>query len=131
MEAILLIGRIIFGGYFIFNGMNHLWNVNMMTPYTAAKGVPFPRVAVLGSGVLLLLGGISILLGLYAWVGAILVIVFLVPTTLIMHRFWGIADRMQSMMEMTMFLKNLALIGAAAMLWYFTFTYGSGPLSLG
>ena len=65
-------------------------------------------------------------MGFYAWVGAILLIIFLVPTTLIMHRFWDVEDPQMAMIEMVNFTKNWALVGAMLVLWY----AGSGPFGL-
>jgi putative oxidoreductase len=78
------------------------------------------------SGILALLGGVSILLGYRARFGAFLVLLFLVPVTLIMHRFWGVADPQVAALQRVMFMKNLSMAGAALMLMY----YGSGPMSL-
>jgi len=97
-----------------------------MSQYTASMGVPLPTVATLVTGLMILLGGLSILLGYKVKIGALLLIVFLVPTTFIAHAFWDIQDAMQAQMQMVMFMKNLGLTGAAMLIYYF----GSGPLSL-
>jgi len=75
---------------------------------------------------MLLLGGLSILLGYKVKIGALLLVVFLVPTTFIAHSFWGIEDAMQSQMQMIMFMKNISMTGAALIFYYF----GTGPLSI-
>jgi uncharacterized membrane protein YphA (DoxX/SURF4 family) len=62
VDIAFLIGRIIAGGYFIMGGFNHFNNLEMMTGYAKSKGTPAPTVAVTGTGVLLLLGGVSLLL---------------------------------------------------------------------
>ena len=130
MEALFLISRIIVGMFFLFNGVNHFTRLGMMTQYTASYGVPSPRLAVLGTGVLLVLGGLSLLLGVWPWVGAILLIVFLIPTTFMMHRFWGLQDQVMAMTQMAHFMKNLALVGFLLMTIYFVLEHGAGPLSL-
>jgi putative oxidoreductase len=78
------------------------------------------------SGVIAVFGGVSILLGYYARVGAWLLVVFLVPVTLMMHNFWAVADPILKQSVEIMFMKNLSMLGAALMIAYF----GSGPLSL-
>lgn len=85
----------------------------MMTGYTASKGVPAPKLAVLGSGVVILLGGLGILLGVYVEWAVLLLAVFLVIVTFVMHNFWKIEDPNAKMMDMIMFMKNLALLGGA------------------
>src|SRR3989344_1265261 len=47
---IFLIGRIMFGGYFVMMGFNHFKNHQMLTGYAASKKVPMPSMAVYISG---------------------------------------------------------------------------------
>ncbi len=108
-----LIGRILFGGFFIFNAYNHSMQAGPIGQYAISKGVPAPTMAVLGTGIILLLGGMSILLGFKPKIGSTLILIFLVPVTLIMHDFWTVEDPSIRMREMVNFMKNTALIGAA------------------
>ena len=94
--------------------------------YAAAQGVPLPAVLVPASGVLALVGGLSVLLGYRARVGAWMLVAFLLPVTLVMHQFWGIPDPQMAGVQKAMFLKNLSMLGGALMIAYF----GSGPASL-
>ena len=95
---------------------NHFMKLNYMSGYAQAKGVPSPKLAVAGSGVLLLLGGASVLLGLYPTIGIILLIVFMLGTTFQIHNFWAVTDPQMKQAEMVNFLKNMALTGALLML---------------
>lgn len=126
MKYVPLIGRILFSLMFLSSGFGHLTNTKAMSPYAASMGVPAPTIAVVVSGIMIVLGGFGILLGYKVKIGAILLIVFLVPVTFIMHAFWGIEDPMQMQMQMAMFLKNLSMIGGALIIYYF----GTGPLSI-
>src|SRR6266566_2728924 len=63
MQYLFLAGRVLYGGFFLLAGIDHYRHVQMMTPYAAAKGLSAPRLAVLGSGSLIILGGLSVLLG--------------------------------------------------------------------
>lgn len=109
---VLLVSRVLFGGLFAFMGLNHFMDADQMIPYTASKGVPRPTLAVYGSGVVLILGGLAILTGVYATVGAVLLAAFFAVTTPLMHDFWAAPpDEQQS--EMTDFLKNTALFAAS------------------
>ena len=94
--------------------------------YAASHGVPLAGFAVPLSGVIALVGGLSIALGYKARIGAWFVVAFLVPVTLMMHAFWGVADPMMRMMQQAMFMKNLSMLGGALLIAYF----GSGPFSL-
>ncbi len=50
MKIPFLIGRTVFGGFFLYNGIHHFLKRNQMKPYVAAKGVPMPDLAVTLSG---------------------------------------------------------------------------------
>ncbi len=113
MKALFLIGRIVFGGYFIYNGINHMVNHGMLAGYAGSKKVPKPKAAVISSGVLLLAGGTSVLLGIKPKLGAAAIIAFLSGVSPVMHNFWVSEDPNQRMADMVNFTKNLALLGAA------------------
>ncbi|GAB4415684.1 MAG: hypothetical protein Kow00106_11120 [Anaerolineae bacterium] len=114
-DALFLIGRIVLGLFYLYNASNHILNLKAMSGYTRSKGVPFPTLATLSTGVMLLLGGLSVLLGVYPDVGVALLVIFLVPTAFIMHNFWTVSDPQMRMMEMIQFSKDLALAGSALM----------------
>jgi putative oxidoreductase len=116
MRAVFLIGRAIFGGFFVWNGLNHWRQQESMSQYAAAKGVPAADVAVPASGTLILAGGASVLAGFQPRLGLAAIIGFLIPVSLQMHRFWEIEDPAEQMPELVNFAKNMALLGAALML---------------
>ena len=118
MEILLILGRIIFGGFFIMSGINHFTNVKMMAGHAGSKNVPAPGLGVVGSGVLLVLGGLSVLLGVFPILGLLLLIIFLVPASVLMHNFWTIQDPQARAADQIHFLKNIALTGAALALMY-------------
>ncbi len=120
MAAVFLIGRILFSAIFLMSGVSHLTKTGPLSQYAAMKKVPAPTLAVLGSGVMILLGGLSLLLGVAPRLGAILLVVFLVPTAILMHGFWGVKDPMQKQMEQAHFMKDMAMAGAALVIFYFT-----------
>lgn len=115
-ELFFLIGRILFGGYFLMNAINHFSKADMLSGYAAAKGVKSPKLAVFVSGLLLLAGGAGILLGVYVSWAVLALVLFLVPVSFKMHAFWKVSEPNMKMMEMVNFTKNMALLGAALML---------------
>ncbi len=117
MNILFLIGRLIFGGYFVMNAWSHFKNAESMTGYAQFKGVPSPRVAVFVGGGLLLLGGLGVIFGIAPEASLALLIIFLVPVSLKMHAFWKETDPQKKMMERIQFMKNTALIGACLMLY--------------
>jgi uncharacterized membrane protein YphA (DoxX/SURF4 family) len=118
MEILLLLGRIVFGGFFVMSGINHFTNVSMMAGYSASKSVPAAPVAVVLTGVMLVAGGLSVVLGFLPILGLLLLILFLVPTSVLMHNFWTVQDPQFRAAEQINFLKNMALTGAALALMY-------------
>lgn len=119
MDVVVLIGRIVFVVLFLGSGFGHLTQTEMMAGYAGSKGVPSPKAAVAGSGVLIVVGAVMVLLGLWADLGALLLVVFLVPTAVMMHGPWKVTEAQDKQMEQTQFLKDLALAGAALMLFAF------------
>jgi putative oxidoreductase len=129
MDVIVLIGRILFAALFLGSAMAHLTKSAGMAEYAKAKGLPAARAAVLASGVLLLFGALSVLLGIWPDLGALALVVFLVPTAVVMHNFWTVTDPAARQMEQSQFLKDIALAGAALMLFAF-FAYVGDDLGL-
>ena len=78
------------------------------------------------AGAIALVGGLNVLLGYRAKIGAWLIIAFLLIVTPIMHKFWGVLDPAMAQVQMINFLKNLSMLGGALLITQF----GAGPLSL-
>jgi putative oxidoreductase len=118
------IGRTLFSLIFIMSGINHFSSGSVS--YAANQGVPMADILVPISGIIALIGGLSILTGTHARVGAVLILMFLIPVTFIMHNFWAVSDPAMAQMQMTHFMKNIAMIGGAVLLAF----YGAGPVSI-
>ncbi len=113
MKAPFLLGRLIFGGFFLYSGIHHFQEREALSQYAASKNVPMPDVAVLGSGALLIAGGASILLGIKPKLGTLAVMTFLAGVSPTMHDFWASEDAMEQQNEMVHFMKNMAMLGGA------------------
>ncbi|MFZ9720577.1 MAG: DoxX family protein [Candidatus Nanopelagicaceae bacterium] len=113
MDILLVIGRVLFALIFINSGITHLTKLNDMTGYAQFKKVPAPKLAVIVTGLMLIIGALYIVFGVYADLGALLLAIFLVPTAFMMHNFWTIQDPQAKQGEMINFFKNLSLAGAA------------------
>ena len=116
MDAILVVGRILFALIFINSGIAHFTKNAAMTGYAQYKKVPMPRASVYISGLMILLGGLYIVLGFYADLGALLIAIFLIPTAFLMHNFWKETDPTAKQNETIAFFKDLALAGASLVL---------------
>jgi putative oxidoreductase len=116
VDVVALIGRILFGALFIGSAFAHLTQTEGMAGFAAARGVPLARLTVLVTGVQILVGGLMVLLGVWMDLGALLLVVFLIPTAVLMHGFWKETDAQAKMMEQVQFQKDLGLAGAALLI---------------
>jgi putative oxidoreductase len=116
MDLLFLIGRALFGGLFLYNGLNHFLRYEATRAYAAYKRVPLPAVVPFISGVCLLTGGASVVTGFRPEMGLGLIVAFLVVVTPKMHAFWAATDPTQRMGDFINFQKNVALAGAALMM---------------
>jgi putative oxidoreductase len=121
---VVFLARLLFAPMFLLAGPSHF--SAMAIGYAKASGVPMASFLVPASGLLAVVAGLSILLGYHAKIGAWLAVLFLVPVTFMMHKFWGVADPMAYQMQFAMFMKNLAMIGGALLITQF----GAGAWSL-
>jgi putative oxidoreductase len=124
VKYILFVGRLFYSLIFLMTAMSHFSAATIN--YAAGKDIPAASFFVPFSGVIAIVGAISIMAGYKAKGGAWLIVIFLVPVTLKMHDFWNVTDPMQYQMQFASFMKNISLLGAALMITYF----GSGLLSI-
>jgi putative oxidoreductase len=118
------LGRLLFTLIFLVSVPMHFSAQGI--DYAAQSGLPWANVLVPLSGIVALVGGLSVLLGYHARIGALLLALFLIPVTLIMHAFWNIPDAQMAQLQMAMFMKNVSMLGAALMILHF----GAGPISI-
>jgi putative oxidoreductase len=124
MRYSVLAGRLLFSVIFIIASAGHFSSATI--DYAVHEGVPMARLLVPLSGILALMGGLSVLVGFQTRLGAALLVAFLLPVTFAMHRFWTAPDATTFVIEQAMFMKNLSMLGGALIISYF----GAGPLSL-
>jgi putative oxidoreductase len=122
--AVVVLGRFFFALIFLMAGANHF--SKQAIGYAVSAGVPLASMAVPLSGVLSIAGGLSILLGYRAKLGGWLIVLFLFPVTLMMHKFWLVQDPMMAQIQMILFMKNVSMLGGALLVSQF----GAGPFSL-
>jgi putative oxidoreductase len=110
-----LVARLLLSVMFLRSGYKHLVQVKPMAAYARSAKVPAAETAVVVTGLMLLAGGLSLLLGVHPRIGAGLLFVFLVVVAFWMHAYWRVSDPMQRAGQEAQFWKNLTLAGA--MLW--------------
>src|SRR5262249_49778537 len=103
-----LLGRIFFSYLFIIAGFAHF--TLQYLSYAIDKGLPLAPLLVPAAGVIAILGGLSILLGFRAKLGAWLIVLFLAPVTLMMHAFWKDVDPLAAAADKVNFMKNISML---------------------
>ncbi len=132
MDVVFLIGRLLFVATFVLSGsMVHLVGYREGVGYARAYGSPLPEIGVPLTGVMAVAGGAMIALGVWADLGALLIVAFLLLITPIMHAFWRETDAQTRQMQNVNFMKNVAMLGGALILFYaYNQLQGDAGLSL-
>jgi putative oxidoreductase len=131
LDVVFLIGRILFVAIFLGSGIKHFTARQQMIPFARASGAPAPEVMIPLTGAMIFVGGLSVLLGIWADVGALLIFAFLVPAAFLMHAFWKEEDAQTKQAQQAQFMKNIALAGAALIVFYlYNQAQGGAALSI-
>ena len=125
MDAVILIGRILFGAVFLGGALGHFTQADTLAGYAESKGVKPGKLAVLGAGVWMLVGGLLVIVGAWPDLGALMLAVFLLPTAFVMHAYWREQDPQARFSEQAHFNKDISLAGAALALFGFFVTAGA------
>jgi len=123
--ATALLGRIAIATIFLVSGAAKLADVAGTASYMSSVGIPFPETLAMFAGVAEILGALSLAFGALTRMGALGLIVFLIPTTLLFHDFWTLEGDAQRM-QMVNFLKNLGIMGGLILL----VSFGPGRYSI-
>jgi uncharacterized membrane protein YphA (DoxX/SURF4 family) len=128
-SAILLIGRILFVALFAYSARGHIVDHDRFVK-TAGGKLPIPYVAGWPSGAWLLVASLMMVLGIWADIGALMLAAFLVPTTLLIHRFWTFSDPAQRRTQQGSFYRNISLLGATLILFVLFSVIGPGRFAI-
>ena len=115
MAAAFLLGRLILGCYYLFSAFHHFSDLPTMARHAAAHGVPMPTAAIVVSGLLLTIAGVTLLLGVMPRVGVGALVLFFLPVTFVMHAFWADTTAAARAADLINFTKNMALLGSSLM----------------
>jgi uncharacterized membrane protein YphA (DoxX/SURF4 family) len=126
MDVVDLVGRILFALLFLDNGWAHCTKRAQMVPFGRSIGAPFAEFSVPFTGVMMLVGGVLIILGVWADLGALLLVVFLPAAGYLGHPYWRDTDPMMRAAQKAQFWKNIALMGAALFFLYVFYEFGEG-----
>lgn len=114
-DEIFLLGRILFSLVFLGSGMGHLTQTEGSAQYAAYKKVPNAKAMVQLTGVLMVLGGLAIVLGVWMDLAALGIAVLVLIFGFVMHRFWEETDGQTKQVEIAQFMKNVSIAGGALM----------------
>ena len=120
MKYVALAARICLSLIFFKAGISHITGFSGFVELISSQGLPLAGLLAVGTIVFQLLGAISLVLGFKADIGAILLIIFLIPASLMFHNPIGDPSQWNA------FLKNIGLIGGLLMVIY----AGAGALSI-
>lgn len=115
MAVLFVLGRFILGAYYLFGAFHHFSNTAALARAAAAHGVPAPTAAIIGSGLLLAIAGVTLILGVLPRIGVAALVLFLLPVSFYMHAFWSDTNAATRMADMVNFTKNMALLGSSLM----------------
>jgi putative oxidoreductase len=118
--SVHLVARFLIAFIFLMSGLGKIANVSGTQQYMEQHGMPFTLLFLIGAVAVELLGGLSLLTGYKTRLGAFLLFLFLIPTTLIFH------TKFSDQTQVIMFMKNLAIMGGLLL----CVTYGAGKISL-
>lgn len=118
-------GRVLMSVIFLLSGVMKFANWQQYLGTMESKGMPMPAVLLAAAAAVEIAGGLSLLLGCFSRIGALMLFLFLIPTTLVFHNFWAYSGEAQ-MQQMVNFLKNLTIMGGLLLI----VGYGAGPLSI-
>jgi putative oxidoreductase len=121
---IVVAGRALFALIFILAGPRLFQHA--LAQLAAQHGMPMAQILVPAAGALILVGGLNILFGFHARIGAWFIVLFLLVVTPVMHNFWAIADPTAAQAQLSNFMKNVSMLGGALLITRF----GAGPWSL-
>ena len=119
------LGRLLLSLIFLASAAGKLSNWQPPAQMIADKGLPAPDVFLSIAVVLEIVGGLMVLLGLQARWGAVLLLLFLIPATVIMHNFWALPE-VQQQEQMINFMKNVSIGGGLLLV----VALGAGPVSI-
>jgi putative oxidoreductase len=120
------VGRILLSLIFLASAAAKITDWQKPAGMMADRGLPAVNVLLSVAVALEIIGGVSVLLGLYARVGALLLLIFLIPVSVIMHNFWAFEEGPERMGQMINFMKNVSIMGGVTMI----LALGAGPCSI-
>jgi putative oxidoreductase len=109
-ELLLVIGRLLLGGIFVFAGIRHLFIIPMVSQVMAQRGVPAPRLVLVSGTVFQVAGGLLLILGLVVPIAALGLVIFTIAASVMLLNFWSLEGAAREG-ALNGWLSNLGVIG--------------------
>jgi putative oxidoreductase len=123
---VFLIGRILFVVFFLISGLGfHVAKSAQAEGYARQMGFPLPGIAGWPTGIWMTVAALSIALGIWPDIGALMLCAFAIIAALYFHRFWATEDESQKQTQQQLFFRNMIIVGGG--LSFFAFFASAGP----
>ncbi|CAN5277882.1 DoxX family protein [soil metagenome] len=109
-SALLIVGRLLLGGLYVFAGVRHMFLIPVLTGAIAARCVPFPRLMLLAGSVFQFVCGVLLIAGLWVPAAAFGLIAFTIAASIMLLNFWDMEGKARQD-TVNVWLQNLAIIG--------------------
>jgi len=110
-----LAGRLLLSTIFILSGLTKFTDWSGTANYMAAHGLPLIPLLLPIAAIVEIVGGLALLFGVRSRAAALLLFLYLIPTTVVFHSYWSYSG-VEYINQMQHFLKNLAIMGGLALI---------------
>lgn len=114
-DLAILIARICISSLFIWAAFEKLVHWGKTVEYVKQKNIPYATLALPLAIAIQVLGGLSLLLGYQVRIGALILILFIIPAAIRFHDFWNLEGSVR-LMEKASFMKDVALFAGLIMI---------------
>lgn len=121
---LMLLGRFALAAIFLLSGINKFMDYDNVAAYMASKELQYVPFLLISAAILEILGALALIIGFKTRWAALLLFLFLIPTTLIFHNFWQL-EGTEAFLQRLFFLKNIAIMGGLL----FVVANGSGAFA--
>ena len=123
---VFLTGWILFVVFFLISGLGfHVAKSGQAEGYARQMGFPLPGIAGWPTGIWMSAAALSIALGIWPDIGALMLCAFAITAALYFHRFWTLEDESQKQTQQQLFFRNMIIVGGG--LSFFAFFASAGP----
>jgi putative oxidoreductase len=109
-QILLVLGRFLLGGLFVYGGIHHLFSIPALTEAIAARGIPAPRLVLLVGSAFQFVAGLLLIIGLFVAPAAFALVLFTLTASVMLVNFWDLEGPAREAAT-NVWLSNLAIVG--------------------